>query len=149
MSEAMAASSIHTSLAKGSAITTMAKAASFRKEAPISLQMESCCKVSLSSTTMNCHGLLRLEEGDMRAAFSSVTTWSCESSSPVNFRMLRLFFIKSLKLFIILVFYVTLNLLTPLLVIQSEAKDLGNIQYMLPRFFALLNNTSSSLRSSE
>ena len=37
-SEAMAASSIQTSLARGSAITTIANAASFRNEAPISLQ---------------------------------------------------------------------------------------------------------------
>ena len=39
-------------------------------------------------------------EGDISAAFSKATTWSCVSSSSVNLRMLRLFFIKSLNCFI-------------------------------------------------
>ena len=78
--EAIAASSIQTSLANGSAITTTAIAASARKAAPISLQWESFSSISLSSTTRNCQQLLRLEDGAIKAAFNKATTSSCVNS---------------------------------------------------------------------
>lgn len=96
--EAIAASSIQTSLTNGSAVTTTANAASAMNCEACSLQSDSFFNVSLSSTTINCHALLRLEVGAINAAFINVTTCSCVSSSSVNFRMLRRAFINSLKL---------------------------------------------------
>ena len=84
----------------------MASGASFRKDDPVSLQRDNLSSVSLSSITTNCQQLLRFEEGDMRAAFSRVTTSSCVNSSDVNLRMLRRCFINSLKLFIKYLFFV-------------------------------------------
>ena len=74
MIDAMEASSIHTSLASGSAATTIASAASFTNAAPDSLQKDNFSSVFLSSTTMNCQQLERLEDGAIRAAFSNVST---------------------------------------------------------------------------
>ena len=93
----MEASSIHTSLTNGSAVTTIASGASAINCDDCALQCDSFSSNSLSSTMINCHAFVRLEVGDISAAFIKATTCSCVNSSFVNFRMLRRTFSNSLK----------------------------------------------------
>src|SRR3712207_1912100 len=108
MMEATDASAIHASLSSGSAMTTIANAASAMKEDECSLQRDNSFSVSLSSTTINCQLFVRFDVGDINAAFINATTSSCDNSSPVNLRMLLRFLINSLKFSI--PFFVSFNL---------------------------------------
>lgn len=105
--EAMEASSIHTSLTNGSAVTTIANGASAINCDACALQCDSFSSNSLSSTIINCHAFVRLEVGDISAAFIKVTTSSCVNSSSVNFRILRRTFSNSLKFSIYHILLVT------------------------------------------
>ena len=105
--EAMEASSIHTSLTNGSAVTTIANGASAINCDACALQCDSFSSNSLSSTIINCHAFVRLEVGDISAAFIRVTTSSCVNSPSVNFRILRRTFSNSLKFSIYHILLVT------------------------------------------
>ena len=84
-------SSTQQSLALGQPVTTTAKAAYFKKEAPLSLASDSFSRFIRSSTNIKCHERLFIDVGDIKAALMMVCTSSPSSSSELNDRQLLLF----------------------------------------------------------